>query len=285
MAWPGQRKAAAFGLRCGEMTDALDELAHAVRHGTAGVVALTGSGISVASGVPSFRGTSGLWQRYDPAEYATISAIREHPKKVWQFLRELDDVLRAAEPNPAHHAIAELGRRGFVSHVITQNVDGLHQAAGSERVIELHGTNATLSCLSCGRRYVRAELGDVPRDVVPRCRDCGGVLKPDVTFFGEQLPNGALNRAEHAVRRASVLLVIGTSAEIQPASRLPTMAGQAGGQVWEINPDPALPSPHGVVAQPAEVALPELVRRLRPPRTWRRIIGTLKGLNVARWFE
>lgn len=267
------------------MADSLHDLAHAVRHGTSGVVALTGAGVSVASGVPSFRGSSGLWERYDPIEHASLQALRRNPQRVWQFLRELDRFLSAAAPNAAHRALAELGDRGFVTHVITQNVDGLHQAAGSRDVIELHGSNRSLTCLDCGASYRRADLAGTPVDEVPRCRSCGGVLKPDVTFFGEELPRGAYQRAEHAARSCSVLLVVGTSAAVEPSARLPRVTAGAGGQVWEINPEPELAEADGAVVANAEDALPQLVDQLAPQPTLGRILGALRGLNARRWFE
>ncbi len=254
------------------------ELAHHVRHSATGAVVLTGSGISVASGVPSFRGRGGLWDRYDPLEFATIDALRDHPDRVWRFLRELDEILAAARPNPAHVAIAALEQLGLISQVITQNVDSLHQAAGSTRVIELHGSSRTLTCLVCGARYAREELLDTP-DEPPRCLACQGVVKPDVTFFGEPLPAGAFQRADHAVRSCDLLVVVGTSAEVDPAARLPTLARHHGARIWEINPEPAIDA-DGTIAARAEDVLPRLVEHLRPRST----AGHLRDL-VGGWLR
>lgn len=262
----------------------LERLAHAIRHSSRGVVALTGAGVSVASGVPSFRGAGGLWERHDPTEVATIEALVRHPERVWSFLRELDDVLAAARPNAAHTALAHLEHAGLLRAVITQNVDGLHQAAGSREVIELHGSTHELHCIACGHRLDRAEAEARDHATVPRCEACGGVLKPSVTFFGEELPRQPLRRAEHLCRTADVLLVIGTSAEVHPASRLPDIARGHGLAVWEINPVAEL---HEVerLTGPAEEVLPRLVAELRPGRGWATWRQLFRGLDPRSWLE
>lgn len=254
----------------------LEVLADQVRHSSSGVVVLTGAGISLASGVPTFRGKGGLWDRYDPYEYATIAALRDHPEKVWRFLRELDDTLLRAEPNVAHTAIATLEDAGLVHFVITQNVDGLHQAAGSKRVIELHGSHSTITCLDGRHTFRREDLQDVASDPVPRCPTCGSILKPDVVFFGEQLPFHAYRRAEHAVRSGDLLIVIGTSLEVEPAASLPDLARHAGTSIWEINPKPELAA-DGTIALTAEQALPTLVQLVKPRSTWRTILDHARG--------
>lgn len=240
----------------------LDRLASRMREAS-GAAVLSGAGVSVSSDIPAFRGQNGLWQRYDPVEYAHIAAFRERPEEVWCMLRELDAVLAAAEPNAAHRAIARLERIGAVSAVITQNVDGLHQRAGSRHVIELHGSRGSLTCLGCGATVGRGAVeDDVRAERVPRC-DCGGLLKPDVTFFGEELPAGAMEAAEALVREAELLLVVGTSAEVYPAAGLPDLARAAGAEVWEVNPEPADPIARAIPL-PAEEALPRLAERLDP---------------------
>lgn len=263
---------------------ALTQLAHAVRHSPRGVVAMTGAGISVASGVPSFRGRGGLWDRYDPMEVATVDALRDHPERVWRFLRELDEVLRVARPNAGHQALAELERLGFLRAVITQNIDSLHQAAGSRHVVELHGSNRSLHCIACGYRILReqAEAHDI--GTVPRCPRCDGVLKPDVTFFGEDLPHRALRRAEHLCRTCDVLLVIGTSAEVDPAARLPALARGHGAAVWEVNPVAELRDAYRLPGG-AEQVLPQLVDRLRSRRRWAHWRQVVRGLDPRSWIE
>lgn len=227
-----------------------------------GAAALTGAGISVPSGIPDFRSASGLWARYDPFEYATIEAFRRDPEKVWTFLRELERTVQGAEPNPAHEALAQLEHAGWLDGVVTQNVDALHQRAGSRRVVELHGSGARLVCPRCGRVYDAAQaarLGDPPRCV------CGAILKPDIVLFGEPLPPGVYERAVSLVEGAPVLLVVGTSAEVFPAAGLPERSRRRGGLIVEINPQPtaltervaSLHLPFG-----AEHALPALARAI-----------------------
>jgi NAD-dependent deacetylase len=243
--------------------DPLDGLATALAHRRRPAVVLSGAGISLSSNIPTFRGSEGLWDRYDPFEYATIDALEADPGKVWEMLWELDEVLQAAEPNPAHLAIVALQDLGAVSTVITQNVDGLHQGAGSEDVVELHGSGRRLRCLACHRTDTRDEVArTTKRGEVPRCRPCGGQLRPDVVFFGELLPMDALERAEAAVQGCDDLIVVGTAAEVEPAASLPWLAERAGARIWEINPEPSL-STASHIARPAEHALPALVQRLR----------------------
>ncbi len=198
-------------------------------------VALTGAGISVDSGIPAFRGAQGLWERYDPMEYATIEAFRANPAKVWAMLKEMDELIVSAKPNPAHIALAELERMGKLSMVITQNVDGLHQAAGNTNVVEFHGSGRSLSCIDCGRSYQRQEL--TLKELPPKCI-CGGILKPDVVLFGEPIPERAAMQALAAAGSCSLMLVVGTSAVVAPASYLPSMARQGGAKVVEINTEP-----------------------------------------------
>lgn len=247
-------------------TQLLDALAHDLRHSASGAVALTGAGVSVASDVPSFRGDSGLWTRYDPAEYATLAAFRADPDRVWGFLRELDELLASVAPNAAHRALAALEDGGFLSHVVTQNVDELHQSAGSKQVVELHGSGRSLSCIDCSAPFPRDA---VPERAVPRCAVCDGPVKPDVVLFGEQLPRRAFVRAQHAVERADLLLVVGTSAEVEPAAELPRLARRTGARIWEINPEPVLDA-DGTIAGNAEEILPAVAQRVLGRRWSRR---------------
>ncbi len=225
-------------------------------------VVLSGAGISVSSDIPAFRGSDGLWTRYDPMEYATIDAFRADPEKVWTMLWELDAILEAAAPNAAHDAIAELQRLGAVSAVVTQNIDGLHQDAGSDDVVELHGSRHVLVCLGCARTTRRRDVAEeAERGAVPRCGVCDGVLKPAAVFFGEALPADAVRRAQELVRDADEVLVVGTAGEVEPAASLPYLAEHHGARLWEINPDPSLPTARWIV-RGAEDVLPELVDRL-----------------------
>jgi NAD-dependent deacetylase len=203
-------------------------------------VVLTGAGISTESGIPDFRSPTGIWAQYDPAEYATIEAFRADPVKVWSFYSLRLRVLVEAEPNDGHRAIAELERAGHVSAVVTQNIDGLHRAAGTRDVIEVHGTIGTSSCLACGARFqldeVRTRLG-AAADGVPRC-DCGAALKPDVVLFGELLPESALARASALAAEADVLLCVGSSLEVFPIAQLPQITLAAGGAVALVTKGP-----------------------------------------------
>jgi len=215
-------------------TAALLDVARALvdlRHG----VALTGAGISVPSGIPDFRSSGGLWDRFDPMEYATIDAFRADPDKVWTMLAELDELVVSARPNPAHHALADLERLGVLDGIITQNIDNLHQDAGSTRVVEFHGNGRRLICLECDRSYGIAqgrELG-----MPPRC-GCGKLLKPDVVLFGEAIPDQAFAGSQELTATCAVMLVVGTSATVMPCSLIPHMARRVGAKLVEINTEP-----------------------------------------------
>ena len=217
------------------MTAELDRAAQVMAE-RGGVVVLTGAGISVESGIPDFRSPGGLWTRYPPQEYATLGAFRRDPARVWQMLAEMDAVLDAARPNPAHRALARLEEAGVVEGVITQNIDGLHQEAGSRRVVEFHGSHRTLSCLACGCRYTRAEARAL--GAPPAC-PCRALLKPDVVFFGEMIPEDALAQSWRLAERCRAMLVIGTSAEVAPANEMPWRASRAGATVIEVNLEPS----------------------------------------------
>jgi NAD-dependent deacetylase len=196
-------------------------------------VVLTGAGVSTESGIPDFRSPTGIWARYDPMEYATISAFRRDPAKVWDFYARRLDVLRDARPNAAHIALAGLERRGLVEAVITQNVDRLHELAGSREVIEVHGSIRTSSCLECGHCEPFERVIELLP--VPACERCGAVLKPDVVMFGELMPEAELERASALVRRAGLLLVVGSSLEVYPVAGLPQEALEAGARLAIVN--------------------------------------------------
>jgi NAD-dependent deacetylase len=196
-------------------------------------VVLTGAGVSTESGIPDFRSRTGIWQRYDPMEYATIDAFRRDPGKVWDFYSKRLDVLAEARPNAAHRALAELERRGLVRVVITQNIDRLHQAAGSRRVIEVHGSIRSASCLACGHQEEFDRVVELLP--VPTCIECGTVLKPDVVMFGELLPAGAIEEAVRLSREARLMLVVGSSLEVYPVAGLPEDALGAGARLAIVN--------------------------------------------------
>jgi NAD-dependent deacetylase len=196
-------------------------------------IALTGAGISVESGIPDFRSACGLWQKYDPMEYAHIDNFRRYPEKIWKMVFELIDLTASAKPNPAHEALARLEERNILKSIVTQNIDNLHQAAGSRNVIEFHGNAHLLDCLGCGAGYRADEF--TMNGTPPRCRECGKVLKPGVVFFGEMIPQQALQESEREARAADAVLVIGTSAVVYPASSIPFAAKQHGAKVIEMN--------------------------------------------------
>jgi NAD-dependent deacetylase len=199
------------------------------------VVALTGAGISVESGIAPFRGKGGLWEKYDPEEYANISTFRKNPQKSWTMLKGMLEVIKRAKPNAGHLSLAKLEKLGKLHCIITQNVDGLHQEAGNTDVIEFHGNNRWFVCLGCGKRYKVTEYE--VREIPPKC-ECGGLLKPDAVFFGEPIPPDALRRSQEESTSCDVMLAIGTSAVVYPAASMPSIAKRAGATVIEINPEP-----------------------------------------------
>ena len=201
----------------------------------ANVAALTGAGISVESGIPPFRGKGGLWERIDPMEFAHIDAFMRDPVKVWKALvREMKERVDRAKPNDGHKGLAKLEARDKLKTIITQNIDGLHQAAGNTDVIEYHGTFAWQRCMDCHKKYEtrKVDISQIP----PRCA-CGGILRPDIIFYGEMIPAQALRRSRQAAADCDLMLVVGASAEAQPAARIPVIAKDNGAKIVEINPE------------------------------------------------
>jgi len=218
--------------------DAIRELAALLRERQP-VVVLTGAGISTESGIPDFRSATGVWTQYDPMEYATIRAFRRDPVKVWEFYALRFSVLTQAEPNAGHRALAELESRGLVEAIVTQNIDGLHQRAGSRKVLEVHGSIRTASCLECGEQVSLGEVVASLRDrAAPPCPRCGAILKPDVVMFGELLPVAALDSAVELARGAGLLLAVGSSLEVYPVAGLPEETVAAGGALAIVNRGP-----------------------------------------------
>lgn len=197
------------------------------------VTVFSGAGISVESGIPPFRGENGIWTKFNP-ELFDINFFRAHPKETWKLLKDVFyDYFRKANPNPAHYAIARLEGLGFVKAVITQNIDYLHQRAGSKNVIEFHGTSQSVVCTKCNKKFPFEQklLEHIP----PVCEKCGTVLKPDFVFFGEGIPAKALRSSMQEIVIADIFLVVGTTGEIYPASAIPFQAKQNGATVIEIN--------------------------------------------------
>ncbi len=199
------------------------------------LVVLTGAGISKESGIPTFRGKDGLWKKFKPEELATPWAFQRDPKLVWEWYQWRRQLMHDKKPNKAHYLIAELERMVPEFWLITQNIDGLHRLAGSEKIIELHGNIWWERCVDCSYRRENRKL---PLDEIPpRCPECGGLLRPDVVWFGEALPEDALDAALRHSQDCDVMLVIGTSAVVQPAASLPVLAKNSGAFVVEVNPD------------------------------------------------
>lgn len=201
------------------------------------IIAFTGAGISVESGIPAFRGAQGLWEKYDPAEYAHISSFVSDPAKIWCMLREMTKLTLDARPSAAHLALGALEKAGFLKAVITQNVDGLHQEAGNTNVIEYHGNFRHLVCLKCHKKtpFTKESLTIMP---YPTCDRCDKPMKPDGVFFGEQIPVSAIEAAHEAVENCKIIMIIGTSGVVYPAAEVPFKAASRGAAVVEINLSP-----------------------------------------------
>jgi NAD-dependent deacetylase len=227
------------------------------------VAVLTGAGISAESGVPTFRGDEGLWKTYRAEDLATPGAFARDPALVWEWYDWRRQVCAAARPNAAHEAIARLDAALSRFLLITQNVDALHTRAGARRIVELHGSIFRARCMDCG--VVRSDLA-VPLDAVPPRCACGGFLRPDVVWFGEMLPESALSEAFEVSRSCGLMLVVGTSAVVQPAASMPLLAKQAGAKVIEINPTETPLTPFVDVHLEGKAAdlVPQVVNRLLP---------------------
>jgi len=197
--------------------------------------AFTGAGISVESGIPPFRGKNGLWSKYDP-KILELNYFYQHPKDSWEVIKEIFyDFFGKAKPNPAHTVLAEAEKRDLLKAVITQNIDNLHQAAGSKTVYEFHGTSNKMVCTKCKRKFLseKVNLDELP----PKCSACGGLLKPDFIFFGEGIPSDAYQKSLEEAEKADVFFLIGTTGLIQPAASIPYKAKYNGAVIIELNPE------------------------------------------------
>jgi len=230
------------------------------------VVVLTGAGISAESGVPTFReAQTGLWAQYDPEELATPQAFRRHPGLVWEWYAWRRELVARAEPNPGHLALAHLEQILPQFTLITQNVDGLHQRAGSQAVIELHGN---IQRTICSEERIEIKSWPATAELPPRCPNCGARLRPDVVWFGEMLPEAALQAAFLAAETGDVFLSVGTSSLVHPAASLPFAALQAGAVTVEINPSrtPLTPYVTYALPGPAGQILPSILQALEQSR-------------------
>ena len=233
-------------------------------HAAKRIVAFTGAGISAESGIPTYRDADGLWTKYDPNKYATIDYFLHDPSYYWQFFREVRYPLlfEQAKPNPGHLALAELERLGKLSSVITQNIDGLHQEAGSKQVIELHGNTRIIRCLEC-MQEMTAEKAYILTEthMPPPCPVCGGILKPAVVFFGESLPEQSVRQAYAEAEACDLLLAVGTSLVVYPAAHIPVRAKECGAHLVIISTEPTVMDDIAdvVVHDKAGTVLPEVV--------------------------
>lgn len=236
-------------------------------------VVFTGAGISAESGIPTFRGEDGLWKKYDPEEVASIWGFKKNPRAFWEFSMEMKDKL-FAKPNPAHYAIAELERLGIVRAVITQNIDMLHQKAGSRRVLELHGSMDKLECLDCKETYEWGEfVNEFEKGEIPRCKKCGSwYVKPRVVLFGEQLPQHLLLEAMEESRKCDAFIVVGSSLVVYPAAELPYMAKSSGAKMVIVNAEPTVADnifDVKVYGRAGEI-LPKIVEKVKEMREYTR---------------
>lgn len=204
------------------------------------IVALTGAGISTAAGIPDFRSPGGLWERYDPFEAFSLQGFQRNPHLLYEVGRDLYSAAASTQPTSTHQLLAQLEGLGKLSAVITQNIDGLHQRAGSREVYEVHGTLTTSSCMKCGTQYAMQQVEELIRQdsIPPHCPKCGGLIKPDVVLFGEMLPEPTFEKSISAASRADLLLVIGSSLQVAPASQLPFLTVENFGAVAILNLTP-----------------------------------------------
>jgi len=244
------------------------------------VVALTGAGISKESGIPTFREKGGLWDRYDPSIYGSIVGLSSlflfKPHRIKDFIVDIYEEIISVTPNPAHFALAKLEEEGKITCIVTQNIDNLHQEAGSNRVYELHGNIYVERCIRCGKRYKRSKeeikeildfLKSVRRyeilsKILPKC-ECGGRKRPDVVLFGESLPQKEFEEAYNEVRNCKSLLLVGTSGVVYPAASLPYLAKEVGATIIEISPEPTALSSladRTIIGKAGDI-LPKLLKR------------------------
>jgi NAD-dependent deacetylase len=204
------------------------------------IVAFTGAGFSADSGISTFRGTGGLWSKYDPSIYADINYFMKDPSYYWNFFRdERYPIIKKAKPNDGHYSLVKLEKQGKLYRVITQNIDGLHQKAGQSNVIELHGNTRKISCMSCNKDYSMDEVYEqLENELPPKCSSCGGNLKTGIVLFGEPLPQHALNEATLAAHLCDLFIVLGSSLVVYPAAQLPMVAKENDAVLAIINIDP-----------------------------------------------
>ncbi len=206
-------------------------------HSATTIVFFTGAGMSAESGVPTFRGENGIWKKMKPEELANFDAFLKNPDLVWEWYKHRKNIMKEIEPHPGYFVIARMEKIVKEIHVITQNIDNLHRRAGSSRVYELHGNIERNYCIECGKNYSNDKI--FKSASIPKCDACGGLIRPDVVWFGENLPEDDWNNSVHAAERAAVCFSIGTSSVVYPAASIPSIARRSGAYCVEINPDPS----------------------------------------------
>ncbi len=251
-----------------ELTRHAAQLLGQARH----AVALTGAGLSTPSGIPDFRSPdTGLWENYDPLEFATFQVFRRRPADFFNWIRRLARQMFEAQPNPAHYALAELQQAGYVEHIITQNIDGLQQRAGAQHVIELHGDIFSGTCASCYAVYRSTEFYEqfIEAGLIPTCPQCGGIIKPNVILYGEALPVQALTAAKRAAANCDVLLIAGSSLAVAPASDLPMLARARQARLIIVNQGPTYLDDYCdvLIREDVAVALPAIAALCLPGRS------------------
>jgi NAD-dependent deacetylase len=234
------------------------------------VAVLTGAGISAESGIPTFRGENGIWNKLSPQELASFEAFYRNAAMVVEWYRQRRQIINNASPNPGHRALVEIEKLFPHFTLITQNIDGLHQRAGSHNTIELHGNIMENYCIRCGRHFNITEFDhiiDTSFDHVPRC-DCGGLIRPNVVWFGEMLPQEALEHAFRAAEKSDLFISVGTSAQVRPAADLPFLAHENGAMLIEINTEltPLTPLVEAFFQGPAGIILPQLHQEMQEIR-------------------
>lgn len=228
-------------------------------------IVLTGAGISTESGIPDFRGKSGIWKEFNPIIYGNIEILKKDPTIFWKLGKKIAPTLLKAKPNVGHYALAELEKLDIIKCIITQNIDGLHQQAGSKIVYEVHGSLRNFTCMQCKKNYSQDEIIPKIFKGMPKCDDCGGFIKPDVVLFGESLPIDQIQYSHKAALEADLMLVAGSALEVLPVNQLPQAVLNHGGQLVIINDEPTWLDDHAkiVIHEKTGVILPKIVEELK----------------------
>jgi NAD-dependent protein deacetylase/lipoamidase len=249
-----------------EIVESINQAANLIKKSIC-TVTLTGAGISTPSGIPDFRSPGiGLWTRIQPMEVASLSAFRHDPEQFYQWFQPLALQIFSAQPNPAHVALAKLQAAGYITTIITQNIDGLHTRAGANNVLEVHGTLNTLSCTNCYRQVPSSEIMEeyIQNCAIPHCQVCGSILKPDIILYNEQLPIKTWIKAEEACNHCELMLVAGTSLEVMPSAKLPIQAMDHGAHLIIVNQSQTFMDVRADVVIRADVAeaLPQIMNEV-----------------------